>query len=73
MCNWQLNLRVRTAGWYWECQDHRGSFVCATPLSFPTRWQAVQNFERWFEDFWAVKSAHEPQFANTDADWVCGL
>ena len=73
MRKWHMLLRERTAGWYWECRDHRGSFVCATPLSFRTRWLAVQNFERWFEDFWALQNVHSPRLANTDADWVCGL
>lgn len=72
MSKWQLKLRVRTAGWYWVCQDHCGTFICASPVSFKTRWQAVQNFERWFEDFWAVLNVRLPQCANADADWVCG-
>ena len=73
MKHWHIQLRERSAGWYWECRDHRGAFVCASPLSFKTRWQAVQNFERWFEDYWACVKVRKPLAANTDVDWVCGL
>ena len=69
---WHVKLRERSAGWYWECKNPKGAFVCASPLSFKARWQAVQNFERWFEDYWACMNVLNTPAANAQVDWVCG-
>lgn len=73
MSYWHVKLRRRSAGWFWECWDPQGKFICSTPLSFRRRWEALKNFERWFEDHWSSVKALRPHNANTDADWVCGL
>lgn len=70
---WRMSLRENAAGWIWQCLNPRGEFVCCSPITFRSRWEAVQNFERWFEDYWATTSARLPDTANTDAEWVCEL
>lgn len=72
MLYWHVRLRKRSAGWYWECRTRKGMFLCSSPLSFKYRWEALRNFERWFEDYWAMNAVLTPDFARTDAEWVCG-
>ena len=73
MDKWHMRLRQRAAGWFWECRNPDGVFVCGSPFSFSYRWEAVRNFEHWFADYWAEHRAHHPVAANADVDWECGL
>ena len=51
---WRVNLCEELQGWYWECRNEIGGFVCRSPRHFKKRWQALKNFEDRFEDHWAA-------------------
>lgn len=54
MGSWRVDLRVRSEGWYWECFDAAGNFVCRSRQVFRHCWQAFRDFDRMIEDHWAL-------------------
>ena len=54
MKNWRVELRVEWTGWFWECHDEEGNYICRSNRNFQWRWQAYRDFELMFEDHWAL-------------------
>jgi len=57
MTLWRVELCEEEAGWYWECRDNLGNFLCRCPRRYKRCWQALKDFELGFDDFWAMMRA----------------
>lgn len=54
---WRVKLRERSEGWFWECFDAAGKLLCRSQQHFRHCWEAFRDFERMFEDHWALMHA----------------
>lgn len=54
MFSWFVELCLKESKWNWVCRDAGGKLVCRSKRTFNTQHDAKRDFERQFEDHFAV-------------------